>query len=136
MTLCWKVLVTGFVACVGLVAFLFLASIVDSPTDLSDPDTVELDLPESTKRQIPGDVVRAEDRAYRDAEQQYPVRCATGPVSSETAESWAALNSQLSEEYRTEVLEQNGLTDEQWRLISLEGLREDWPLPPPSDPCR
>ena len=63
MTLFWKVLVTGFVACVGLVAFLFLASIVDSPTDLSDPDTVELDLPESTKRQIHGDVVRAEDRA-------------------------------------------------------------------------
>lgn len=99
------------------------------------PEPVELDLPESTKRKIFAEVVRAEDRANREAEQRYPVTCATEPVSKETTRRWLALTRELSERYQTEVLERHDLTAEQWELISEEALRKRWPLPEPSDPC-
>ncbi len=96
---------------------------------------VELDLPESRKREIFTEVVRAEDRADRETEQRYPVTCVTEPVSSETMQRWGELNDELSERYRTEVLERHSLTAEQYRMISEEAHREGWPLPTMSDPC-
>ncbi len=99
------------------------------------PEAVELNLPGSTKREIFAEVVRAEDRADRETEQRYPVTCVTEPVSSETMQRWGELNDELSERYRTEVLERHSLTAEQYRMISEEAHREGWPLPTMSDPC-
>ena len=96
----------------------------------------DLSLPEDQKRSIHSDVLMAEDRANREAEQRYPVSCASGPVDDETIQRWADLLEELEERYRAEVLKRRGITAEQWSAIASEALREKWPLPPAPDPCR
>lgn len=87
------------------------------------------------RKQIHDAVVRAEDRATREAEARYPVSCATGPVERQQAENNRELTRRLSEQYRTAVLSEHGVSAEGWNAIQEQARREGWPLPDASPMC-
>lgn len=91
-------------------------------------------LPESKRKEIFRAVVTAEDRADADAQRMYPI-----PDPSKPGYSQAKANAQiikqaevldtLTKKYKAKVAERYGITEEQLRDISVEGLKKNWPMP-------
>ncbi len=83
-------------------------------------------LSEDQRRQIWTQIIQAEDRAWKKADELYPVKLRTTP---EALGAYDAASKWLSKKYRGEAFQKHGLTEEQGRSISDEGLRKGWPMP-------
>jgi hypothetical protein len=91
-------------------------------------------LSESERKEIFAAVVMAEDRAEADAERMYPYMDPLDPAYSQTSASrqiikQGEVQNALTEKYHAEVAARYGVTKEQLRDISLEGVKKNWPLP-------
>lgn len=103
-------------------------------SQLTAKPEVKHGLSESKRKEIFTAIVRAEDRADKNAQRLYPLLDPLKPGYSQ-AEATAqfrkqaeALNS-LTEEYKAEVARRYGITEEQLREICVEGLEKNWPMP-------
>jgi len=90
-------------------------------------------LTEAERRNIFKEIVAAEDRAWADAEKEYPVsgRSAWNLSTSELRirmDKGTELAQKLGDQYENEVSKKYGLTREQLKQISIEGNSERWPL--------
>ncbi len=91
-------------------------------------------LPESKRKEIFRAIVTAEDRAHADAQRMYPLPDPLKPgysqakASAQVMKQAEALNT-LSEKYKAEVAKRYGITEEQLRDISVEGIEKNWPMP-------
>lgn len=88
--------------------------------------------PESKRKEIFRAIVTAEDRA--DAQRMYPLPDPSKPgysqakASKQIKKQAEAFNT-LTEKYKSEVAERYGITQEQFRDISIEALTKNWPMP-------
>lgn len=91
-------------------------------------------LPESKRKEIFRAIVNAEDRADKDAQRMYPLSDPLKPgysqakASTQVKKQAEALNS-LTKKYKDEVAKRYGITYEQLREISVEGIVKNWPIP-------
>ncbi|MDH4222362.1 MAG: hypothetical protein OEV55_02360 [candidate division Zixibacteria bacterium] len=91
-------------------------------------------LPEDTRKRIWAELIEAERRATREAEQRYPL---PDPLKSNYSASYAGkqlekqseLSSFLNEKYEKEIAKKYGLTREQLNEIAIEAVTKDWPYP-------
>jgi len=93
-------------------------------------------LSEAERQQIWNEIVKSEDRARREAEQEFPDLDPLDPNYSqslfvEQLEKQIELQRILDEKYKNELAEKYGLTRDQLVEIAGEGLTKDWPFPPP-----
>lgn len=102
----------------------------------SADESVRHGLSEAERQSILREIVRAEDRAERDAATRSGWRKmneAGGIPDRETVQSvsvrYAELTSELQRTYRREVLRKHGLTDKQGTAIIVESIEKNWPLP-------
>ncbi|MFQ5800051.1 MAG: hypothetical protein ACE5H0_15345, partial [Bacteroidota bacterium] len=65
------------------------------------------------------EIVRAEDRSFNEAESQHGT----------DLKKVGKLQERLVEYYKGELADKYGLTREQLKSISLEGLQKQWPMP-------
>lgn len=102
---------------------------------VNDPPSERLGLTEAERQMIFRDIVRMEDRAYRDAKAAYPVPLSEDDRNyTETGESRqydkkTEYALELMEKYKAELAESLGLTREQLRSIGNEGTKNWWELP-------
>lgn len=100
---------------------------------------VQESLSKENKMQVYKKVVAAEDKARSEAEKQCPTNTTEDPLYSkwlemsdkeqrEYLQKCSDLQTQLSEQYRNEVLVQYGLSNDEWSAISNEAITEQWPL--------
>ena len=77
-------------------------------------------LTEDERRSVFIELIEVERRAWEEAEAQVPDDIsASGDIRNE-----------LTERYEAELATQRGLTGEQLDAIGLEGVTEQWPMPP------
>ncbi len=93
-------------------------------------------LSEAERQQIWNEIVKSEDRARREAEQEFPDPDPLDPNYSQSLfmeqfEKQIELQRTLDEKYKNELAEKYGLTRDQLAEIAGEGLTKDWPFPPP-----
>ena len=84
------------------------------------------------KQEIFYKVTEAEDKATKEAREQFPTDPSIVTDSNqltENVEQNADLTVELQAKYKQEVLNQYGLTEEEWQEIMLEGATNDWPTP-------
>jgi len=94
----------------------------------------KLGLSEATRKQIWIEIVKAEDRATKDAEQRYPLPSPSKPGYSQSAarkriEQQIDLQWKLNDKYKNELAKKHGLTLEQLKEIGTEGVTKEWPMP-------
>ncbi len=82
-----------------------------------------------SEKQLYYDVAAAEDRAELEARKQAN-GCLRGGLDLDV-EKYTVLLRPLQERYRDAVLEEYGVSQEQWREILLEGSEERWNVPKP-----
>ncbi len=93
-------------------------------------------LSESKRKEIFRAIVKAEDRAYADAQCMYPLPDFLKPGYSQTKASAQvmkqaeALNT-LTKKYKVDVAKRYGITEEQLRDIAVEATKKNWPIPFP-----
>lgn len=80
---------------------------------------------DTQRKQIFIELVGAEDRAMKDADEKFPI-VATGTMDD--LKKYANYNNERLEIYEAEIREKYGLTEEQESELSLEGLVKNWPL--------
>jgi hypothetical protein len=116
---------------------LLLIGCGEARTDAPAPGSAAAaaDPGEERRLQIYTEVIQAEDRADRDAEQRIPVTCRPGPATRDELQQWTALRADLMIQYRAEVLERYQITDVDLDAIETEAYEKDWPMPRPIDPC-
>jgi len=91
-------------------------------------------LAEPKRKEIFGAIVTAEDRADKDAQRMYPIPDPLEPgysrdkVGTQWTHQIEAFRS-LKEKYRAQVAKRYGITEEQLRDISIEGVTNNWPIP-------
>jgi len=107
----------------------------DLISTLNDPPQVRHGLSEGQRREIYAAIVRAEDRAGKEAEAMYPLPEIMSPTySRENArvqmQREAEARQQLMQQYRAEVARRYGITNDVEKQIGLEGLEKNWPMPP------
>jgi hypothetical protein len=91
-------------------------------------------LPESKRKEIFKATVTAEDRANADVQRMYPPPDPLKPdysqakASAQVMKQADALNT-LGKKYKAEVAKRYGITEEQLRDISVEGIEKNWPMP-------
>jgi len=90
-------------------------------------------LSEAKRKQIFSEIVKAEDRAEKEAEAKYPLSDPSRPGDSESflrkVERYSALKEKLNEKYNDELAAQYGLTRQQLDEVGMEGMIKDWPFP-------
>jgi len=89
-------------------------------------DDVRFGKAESERRAIFAELVRAEDRAQREADRAYPPQ---RMKNRNNVKDYAELLQRLTKEYTDEVLRKHNLSEEQAQAISVEGITENWPMP-------
>lgn len=94
-------------------------------------------LSENQRRAIFTELVRAEDRASREAEAQYPTDASKIPINElrtydfkTVMEKNIEAEKELRLNYRRELLQRHGLTEQELMDIKKEAFNERWPLPP------
>lgn len=91
------------------------------------------------KKRIYKEVVAAEDKGRIEAENQCPTDTSKDPLyeqwqemsdeeQQEYLQKCSNLQTQLSEQYRNEVLVKYGMSSEEWSTISVEANKEQWTL--------
>ena len=89
-------------------------------------------LPEPTRRTIYAELVRAEDRAYREAEVRHPTNPRTVPRDQLLAqhELKVAELKKLMVQYKRELCAKHRISAAELQEIVDEARARDWPLPP------
>ena len=141
----------GIASGIFIVSIILLAIFVPSPNGSFESDSemeggkeeeilVEnLELSDEEKKSIFKEVVAAEDRGRNEAEEQCPTDATSDPLFNkwqemtddereEYLQGCIELQSQLSEKYRNEVLDEYELNKEEWSEISRQAQEEQWPL--------
>lgn len=103
-------------------------------TQLGAKPEEKFGLSEAKRKQIWSEIVKAEDRATREAGQKYPL---LDPLKSGYSQSVARkqlekqteLQETLNEKYKDELAKKYGLRRKQLDEIAIEGLTKDWPFP-------
>ena len=93
-----------------------------SRTQTPEYTFLDLGLTETKRRSIFAEIVKAEDKAWKDAEAEYPILKASAP-------GFSNFKDKLKDKYKGELATKHGLTLEQLKKIGTEGLVENWPLP-------
>jgi hypothetical protein len=93
-----------------------------------------LGLTEGKRRQIFKEIVAAEDKAQAEADRRYPVSGSiTWNMTKSQLLSQMDRNTQLmralEEKYKNDLTRKYGLTREQLKEITHEGIAENWPMP-------
>lgn len=95
------------------------------------------EVPESLRRQIFAEIVKAQDRAHKEADELFPVAADQIPNEQLATYDWRNVLERNNEEYekrrkiyKSELQSRYGVKQETLDDISREGLLEDWPLPP------
>ena len=91
---------------------------------LSLPPEERFGLSERVRKQVFLDIVRAEDRAARDAMARVP-----DSPNIEQIKKQINLQRELEDKYRAMVAQEFGLTTDQLREIGIEGATKGWPFP-------
>ncbi|MEM6793108.1 MAG: hypothetical protein AAF725_03960 [Acidobacteriota bacterium] len=93
-------------------------------------------LSEGQRRSIYGELVRAEDRATREAESKFPTDISRIPARKRksydlSAALWKNMEAEekLRAEYIEELLKKYQLTEEELDEVKPEARQERWPLP-------
>jgi hypothetical protein len=91
-------------------------------------------LSEEKRKEIWDEIVKAEDRANKEAEERYPLPDPSKPGYSQTKVrdiiiKQGELIETLTEKYMNEVTTKYGLTQEQLDAIVAEAFEKDWPFP-------
>lgn len=83
------------------------------------------------KQEIFLKVVKAEDRAMKEAEEKYPTNIYNVDVeqAKKNVEPNAELNQELTEKYRQEVLNEYNVSKDEWLRIGVESVKDNWPFP-------
>lgn len=95
---------------------------------------VKHDLSEAKRKEIFRAIVTAEDRADVDAQRMYPLPDPSRPgysqstASAQMMQQAEALNA-LTAKYKSEIADRYGITEEQLRQITVEGITKNWPIP-------
>lgn len=94
----------------------------------------KFDLSEAERRQIFKEIVAAEDRAQANADRKYPISGRTvWDLSKSELRSRMDKNielmQRLQDQYKKALAKKYGLTQEQLKETSLEGVVERWPMP-------
>lgn len=89
---------------------------------------------EKKRKQIWNEIVKAEDRAYDDAQQKYPLpeasKAGYSPtVAREQLKKQAELKETLTSKYKNILANKYDLTRKQLDKIAIEGLKKEWPFP-------
>ncbi len=91
---------------------------------------VKFGLTEDKRKQIWKEMVKAEDRAWAEADKRYPPKVEhSKAVFMEQLGKHSDLNDKLTDKYYDEIARKYGLTREQLNDIAVEGGTKDWPLP-------
>ena len=80
----------------------------------------------ATRKRIFTEVLAAEDRAYEEATQAFPMFASDGRYRKENLMPQVEQENQLMEKYRAEVRQKYGLTEEEQAAISCEGVTKGW----------
>jgi len=110
-----------------VVFFIMIGSMGSSPQTTSQ-DSLSLE----QKQEIFYKVTEAEDKGMKEAQETFPTDAAVVTDRDqilENVEQNAELTTQLQEQYKQEVLAEYELSEEEWQVIMLEGVNEDWPTP-------
>lgn len=83
---------------------------------------------EAQLREIYKEVVAAEDKATAESEAECPTNATTPGYIVENTGMCLEQITNLSEDYRLQVLDKYKLTVESWQEISMEAFRENWPF--------
>ena len=91
-------------------------------------------LTEAERRKIFKEIAAAEDKAWAEADKKYPVSGRTvWDLSKSKLRSRMDRNTDLAQklgdQYENELAKKYGLTREQLKQISIEGISERWPMP-------
>ncbi|MBU1809060.1 MAG: hypothetical protein KJ661_05835 [Candidatus Omnitrophica bacterium] len=91
-------------------------------------------LSQAKRQEIWTELVRAEDMAYAEAENAYPVPEAWKPsysleLARQQMEKQATLQEEFYGKYKAEIMAKYGLTQEQEADISYEAYEKDWAFP-------
>ena len=91
-------------------------------------------LPEEKSRLIFAEIVKAEDRAEKEADKKYPDLKPGEPGYSRAAgieqmKRRGEFKDKLKNEYKDQLAKNYGLTREQLNQIGTEGVVKDWPFP-------
>lgn len=88
-------------------------------------------LSEDRRREIWTALIRAEDRAYQEAERRYPTNANCVSVSQAQAnlDRNMAMSDSLVDVFTEQVLEEYGIAEEVEDSITVEGMEEQWPMP-------
>lgn len=93
-------------------------------------------LTEEERRKIFRELVKAEDRATRKANQKYPIdmNCVSPEQAKANVEPNGEMATRLTEKFTREVREKYGISEETADEITAEAFQENWPMPemPPS----
>jgi len=90
-------------------------------------DETKLGLTEAQRRDLFKEIVAAEDRAQAEADRLYPTDISNPNWESNLKTNIDTYN-MLADQYRAEVRQRYGITEEEQSQITVEGLTEGWPL--------
>lgn len=79
-------------------------------------------------QQIYKEVVAAEDQAREESEARCPTNGADPNTKVEDTEKCVEQKTELSAQYRKQVLEKYGISKEEWSEIGHIAFKENWPL--------
>src|SRR5688572_25943221 len=93
-------------------------------------------LPEFTRREIFNALVRAQDRATREAEARYPTDANKIPLEKIRTYDWKAAlaanheyEETLNTRYEKELLQKYKISQAELDAVRVEGVEQHWPLP-------
>lgn len=124
-----KKLAYGFLvfAIVFVAAVLLIINVGDDESTSPSAETVADDqgLSEAKRQEIYQAIVAAERRAMQDADELIPID-ANDPEVSEKVEPNAEKYQELMAQYKTEVRDRYGITEDQMFAIGAEGVTNQW----------
>lgn len=93
-------------------------------------------LPEKVRREIFTAIVAAEDRAYREAEEKFPIDATNIPNDKLRDYDWKSAieknvreSESLGKKYKIEITRKYKITESELEQIGDEGLERQWPFP-------
>ena len=74
------------------------------------------------------ELIAVEDRANDEAEEMYPIDITDPAYSQDNIELYINYSGELMEEYKTDLRDEYGITENNEDEIIAEAFEEDWPL--------
>lgn len=101
-----------------------------------NPDKLLTRIPEKTRQAIWNAVIKAEDRAEKEAEAKYPLKASQMSIEKiqkydfdKASDLHYDMSDRLTKKYREIVFAEYKITKDEMSKITEEGLRKKWPMP-------